>query len=175
MWSAGFEFVGCRRAIVSGFKRRFWNYSYDHRGTCENPGLVVCAVETQCDSDIVDGLVLDIPSDDLERVLDLLDMREKCGYMRKITRAFDHSSRNEIGDVFIYCAYLDDPGIEVFVQPRNGVDNTRGELEQLAALIRSAEGSSGKNIEYLNRLFETLVNWGIVDCHIFTLYEICSQ
>ena len=79
MWNAGFQFRGCRRAIVIGFKRRFWNYSYDHRGTASDPGLVVCAVETSNRADIIEGLLIEIPSDNVEGILNMLDVREKCG------------------------------------------------------------------------------------------------
>ena len=174
MWNAGFHFRGCRRAIVIGFKRRFWNYSYDHRGTASDPGLVVCAVETSNRADIIEGLLIEIPSDNVEGILNMLDVREKCGYIRTVTDAFDHMSTERIGEVFIYCAYREDPNVTVFMNPRNGVDCTLDELEHIARVIRSANGPSGRNIEYLKRLYESLMQWGIYDDHIHTLYELCS-
>jgi cation transport regulator ChaC len=134
----------------------------------------VCAVETWDQSDEIQGLVLDLPFDDHERILDLLDVREKCGYIRKVTRAFEFDSHAEIGEVFIFCAYRDDPGISVFICPRNGIDNTVDELQRIASTIRSAEGPSGKNLDYLRQLYDTLGRLGLADEHVNALLELCS-
>ena len=174
MWNAGFGFADCRKGTVRGFKRRFWNLSHDHRGTFEKPGLVVCAVETPDQNDEIEGLVLDLPFDDHKRILDLLDVREKCGYIRKVTRAFEFGSHAEIGEVYIFCAYRDDPGISVFIRPKNGMDNTVDELQRIASTIRSAEGFSGKNVNYLLQPYNTLVRLGFADEHVDALFELCS-
>ena len=134
-----------------------------------------CAVETNDDSDLIEGLLLGISSNDLHRIIDVLDTREKCGYIRKVTEAFDPVSGEPFGVVFIYCAACShDVGMSVFIRPRNGKDNTQDELEDMAKVIQSAEGPSGSNMEYLTRLHETLVFWGIVDTHIDILFKLCS-
>ena len=38
VWRAGMTYVKRRPAEVTGFVRRFWLSSTDHRGTAENPG-----------------------------------------------------------------------------------------------------------------------------------------
>jgi len=40
MWKPGFSFLEARRALLVGRQRALCVYSVNHRGTCENPGLV---------------------------------------------------------------------------------------------------------------------------------------
>jgi cation transport protein ChaC len=166
LWNPGFKAVRSQRAVVQGFKRRFWNLSFDHRGTFENPGLVVYAVETCDPSDYIEGLMLDIPPNIFREVIEQLDLREKCGYIRKLARAIEPDTGVSLGLVFIYCACDSDSILDVFMRPKNGLDNTQEELEGIARTISTAEGASGKNIDYLMRLRAALAELGSVDIHV---------
>ena len=44
IWKPAFEFVESVPATLSGYTRRFWQGSPDHRGTPEEPGRVVTLV-----------------------------------------------------------------------------------------------------------------------------------
>ena len=41
MWRPGFDFVECQPALIRGYHRRLCVASFVHRGTPENPGLVL--------------------------------------------------------------------------------------------------------------------------------------
>jgi cation transport protein ChaC len=172
MWNPGFTAARTQRAVVQGYKRRFWNFSFDHRGTFENPGLVVCAVESSNVSDHIEGLILDIPPSCFREIMEQLDVREKCGYMRKLVHAFEPMTGSSLGRVFIYSACDDDPYLDVFMRPMNGLDNTLVELESIARTIATAEGASGRNIDYLLQLHAALKAMGSVDYHVDSLVDM---
>jgi cation transport protein ChaC len=180
MWNPGFNFVSCRRAVVKGFLRRFWNKSGDHRGTPDANGLVVSLIDAQDlrghshENDMVTGLVYEIEENSLDDILRDLDIREKYGYIRGVTSAFCADSGSHLGECFVYTACFD-PSIDVFLRPADGVDNSASELEFIASVIRFASGPSGSNFDYLKNLRKALDSHGFVDSHVEELYNLCTM
>lgn len=102
-----------------GFTRRFWQYSTDHRGTIQRPGLVLTLISDeeikylkqhnefeQFDfgpHGIVYGKAFKIRKDKIESTLDYLDFREKGRYERIVV---DIYSGTETVKGLLYTANL---------------------------------------------------------------------
>ena len=163
-WKPSFAFEEMRRGILRGFARLFWQQSMDHRGTPATPGAVVTLVtksdlekqsetlkseliglhrEKGADIDsvlTVHGVAFRLPAakEETQKILDDLDFREKGGYSRSIqTVEFDNG---ESVEALVYAGTAENPNFRPL-----GVDDT-------AAVIASAVGPSGPNIEYLFKL-----------------------
>jgi cation transport protein ChaC len=164
---------------VRGFLRRLWNKSTDHRGSPDFFGLVACVVSDEsldaptCESNFVSGLLYEVPETKQMEVLKLLDLREKCGYIRNVTEAFCSETGNSLGLSFIYTACLDST-VDVFVRPIRGYDNTKEELVQICKRILTAVGPSGSNLDYLLRLKNALDSHGFEDPHVDYIYHLCT-
>ena len=87
MWNPGFEYISSSPAVIRSFKRRFWYKSGDHRGTPEFHGYVVSVIEGN-DCDFVEGILFQFDTSLSREILEYLDIREKYGYIRRLTRAF---------------------------------------------------------------------------------------
>jgi glutathione-specific gamma-glutamylcyclotransferase len=181
IWNPGFKYISKRPAYLKGFARRFWNKSADHRGTHEYFGLVACLLDSrdlpngshaECE---VDGVLYEVDGDDLDMVLGILDIREKYGYELTVTLAFDTVTDASFGECFVYCACIFDPSINVFFGPFSDIHNTPEELESIAHRIQRAVGPSGRNIDYLLHLHESLLSYGFIDTHVSSLVYLCKQ
>ncbi len=150
IYKVDFPFLEKRPATISGWTRRFWQGSHDHRGTPELPGRVVTLIEepgTPCK-----GMAYRVSPN----VFDHLDVREKNGYLRFSTTLTFDDGRQEEGLVYIATedneAFLGDA-------PEN----------EIARQIASAAGPSGPNSDYLLRLASSLRQLGAECPHIFGL------
>ncbi len=76
IWRVDFPFAVRKPACITGWSRRFWQGSHDHRGVPDAPGRVVTLV-AQRDA-ICDGIAYLIE----HSVFEHLDHREKNGYER---------------------------------------------------------------------------------------------
>lgn len=149
---ADFAFIERRRASLSGWARRFWQGSHDHRGTLQAPGRVLTLVP-EPGATCVGMAYLITP-----QVFDHLDHREKNGYLRHVVDiAFDDGLHV---DGLVYIADADNAA---WLGPASDADIT--------AQIASAHGPSGSNRDYLLRLAHALRVLGADDPHVFAVEE----
>lgn len=155
IWRQDFPFLDARPGYITGWERKFWQGSHDHRGIPERPGRVVTLIESpgvRCH-----GRAFLIEPD----VFEHLDHREKNGYQR-----FDEA---------IHFADGSEPGV-VYIAP---VDNHAflGEAtaEEIARQICRSSGPSGDNSDYLLKLAQSLRDLGVNDPHVFQLERILRR
>ena len=154
IWHAGFAFRERRSARLSGWARRFWQGSHDHRGTPDAPGRVVTLV---ADAEAVcTGVAFRVAPD----VFAYLDHREKNGYERhpleiEVTRDDGRLERRAA------VTYIAPSGNHAELGP--------APIEAIAAQIARCEGPSGTNRDYLLRLADALRELGTEDDHVSAL------
>lgn len=150
IYKVDFPFLEQRAATISGWARRFWQGSHDHRGTPQAPGRVVTLVrqpEATCK-----GMAYRVSPE----VFEHLDVREKNGYLRFSTpMVFDDGSSTE---GLVYIATEDNAA---FLGPAPVVE--------MARQIASSSGPSGPNSEYLLKLAEAIRALDSHDPHVFEL------
>jgi len=150
IWRPGFSFQEKRLARVAGYERRFCQASHDHRGTPESPGRVVTLVAVE-DSHCT-GMAFKL-SEDVERVLQELEIREQDGYSRvALPLTFQDETT---ADALAWIADSENPSW------RGGED-----LNAVAQIIAFASGPSGTNQDYLFELERMLGQLSISDHHI---------
>ncbi len=157
IWRPAFPFAERRGAWISGFARRFWQGSTDHRGTPGSPGRVVTlehAGDARCF-----GAAYRIADSEVGAVLDGLDHRERGGYERlRLPLAFSGGGGAE--------------GLVYIATPANPNYLGPAPLEAIAAQVTRASGPSGANSEYVLRLAESLRELAFHDDHVFELERL---
>lgn len=150
LWNPGFEVAERQLARLSGYQRSFCMWSIHHRGTEEDPGLVLAldAVEGA----LCDGVGFRVP--DAKRDVTLAYLRERelisSAYL-EVTCDLDLSDGRRVAAL----AYV--------------VDTTHSQycgglpLSRQAEVISSAIGGRGPNTEYLWNTVNHLEELGIVD------------
>ncbi len=155
VWRPSFDFVDRRPATLTGWARRFWQGSTDHRGVPSAPGRVVTLVPdagAECW-----GTAYRSASDQVEAVMAHLDWREKGGY-DQVEAPLE--LRDPAASV---------PGVVYIANPTNPNYLGAAPLEEIAAQVLGATGPSGPNPEYVVRLAEALDAMGAEDEHVFEL------
>nr|XP_037272140.1 putative glutathione-specific gamma-glutamylcyclotransferase 2 [Rhipicephalus microplus] len=147
MWKADFPYNRKLVGYVKGYVRRFWQASEDHRGVPGKPGRVVTLVPSTDQNDCVWGVAYEIPEGEKDDVIGRLDFREKDGYDRVQVTFYPGKSEEKPFPLTIYVAQKENP---FYLGPANALD--------IARQIRSAEGPSGSNREYLLSLIECMRN-----------------
>jgi len=149
MWRQDFPYLNSRRAHISGWTRRFWQGSHDHRGVATDPGRVVTLVEAPGVRCYGRAFMVE------PGVFEHLDDREKNGYERHTVNTFFDDEQTS-GIVYIAAqsnfAFLGD-----------------APPEEIAAQIHRCAGPSGTNIEYVLELARTLRHLDIADPHVFEI------
>lgn len=150
IYKAGFEYLQRRPATITGWARRFWQGSHDHRGTPDAPGRVVTLVPRP--GAVCTGMAyLVTPA-----VFAYLDHREKNGYLRFATEmTFDEEHGAE---GLVYIATEDNAA---YLGPAP-------ELE-IARQILACHGPSGPNRDYLLDLAAALRALDADDPHVFDI------
>ena len=155
IWRPDFPFAQRRRARISGWSRRFWQGSHDHRGTPDAPGRVVTLVPEH--GAFCDGVAYLIDHAAFEH----LDHREKNGYERHdVELLFEHERANGV-------VYIAQQGNHAFLGPAN--------IETIARQILASRGPSGSNVEYLHELAAALRDLDVDDPHVFELAAFVAK
>jgi glutathione-specific gamma-glutamylcyclotransferase len=152
----GFSFIDVRTAFIEGYCRRFWQGSTDHRGVPGAPGRVVTLVAdpgARCW-----GRAYRVSEQEHERVVALLDERERGGYDRVTVEAFFDINRAEGAPVVVYLA-----------APKNQHYLGEASLAEIAEQVRRSSGPSGSNSDYVISLAACLRELGLSDDHVFDL------
>ena len=154
IYKADFPYLRSEQASISGWQRRFWQGSHDHRGTPEQPGRVVTLVPAA--KVVCKGIAYLVENN----VFDHLDHREKNGYQRlEIDIALLNKQQKVTGVLYVAdehnSAYL-------------GAAPTRDIAEHIAG----SHGPSGSNRDYVLQLAEALRDLGDMDPHVFKLESL---
>lgn len=157
IYKVDFPFLQREEAAVSGWERRFWQGSHDHRGTVEAPGRVVTLVPSP--GAVCKGMAYLID----ESVFEHLDHREKNGYRRHEVDIALAGRGNSVGGVL----YVADEGNHAFMGPAPAAD--------IAAHIATASGPSGSNRDYLLQLAQALRDLDAADPHVHELAQLVQQ
>lgn len=165
-WKADFQYDKKLNGYILGYNRRFYQHSVDHRGVPENPGRVVTLVAGG-QYDRVWGVAYYIAPNIEEEVTAHLDYREKDGYLKQTVRFFPQSPPDiEPFHVTLYIAMETNP---CYAGP--------ADISTIAAQILRSKGPSGKNVEYLYNLAETMrtIAPGESDEHLFSLEKAVKE
>lgn len=153
MWDPGFDFGERQVARLAGYHRCFCMRSVHHRGTPDQPGLVL-ALDEQ-DGASCDGVGFAVPPDQAPTVLAYLRAREliSSAYLERVVPL-----RLSDGRRVQALAYV--------------VDRDHGQycgglaLEEQARIIAGAIGGRGPNDDYLYRTADQLAKLGLADADL---------
>ncbi len=155
IWKQDFPYLEARDAHITGWARRFWQGSHDHRGTEDAPGRVVTLVEAP--GEICHGRAFRVSHE----VFEHLDHREKNGYERlAVEMHFEDTS---------------EPGVFYRARPGNFAFLGDAPLNEMAEHIHGSHGPSGANRDYLLELAAALRAMDVVDEHVFALEKMVKQ
>jgi len=159
VWRPAFPYLQRLPAFISGWARRYWQGSTDHRGVPEAPGRVVTLIpapQQECW-----GIAYCVALDAWQQVIDGLDHRERGGFDRKdLTVGFRDPDHPAV-QALVYIATERNPN---YLGP--AVD------AEIAAQIRDAHGPSGSNSEYALELAAALRNIEAEDDHVFAIADL---
>lgn len=160
MWKTGFNFEASELCHASGWARRFWQASTDHRGTPEFPGRVVTLIESV--NEHCWGTAYRLPAVEAVDIIKDLDYREKGGYDRTQLSLTLSSGRTIEGITYI-------------AHPHNPDYLGESPLEDIARQISISTGPSGSNKEYILELHRVLEQHNIQDTHVETLAQLIMR
>ncbi len=161
VWRPAFSHVRREPAYIDGFERRFWQASPLHRGTVERPGRVATLLpkhNAQCW-----GMAYQVHEHEAQEILVALDHRERTGYER-VRTTLHVRNVGPIEDVLLYVASAENQN---YIGPESH--------ETTAAIIREAQGESGANREYLQKLAQGLDEMQVEDPHILELVALLAR
>lgn len=148
MWKPGFDVAERARARIDNYRRHFCMWSIHHRGTVENPGLVLAldpAPGSSCE-----GIALRVPAAQRAPVLEALREREliSSAYVEVFETAVLEDGRNVEA-----VAYVMDQSHEQYTGALP--------LERQAEIIARSHGGMGANDDYL---FSTISHLHEIGC-----------
>ena len=162
IWRPAMAYVMRRAARVTGWSRRFWQASTDHRGTVESPGRVLTLVESDQQ---VWGAAYAIARSEWPAIDAVLDVREQQGYAR-LTVDVELAAAERAGPIVETV-----PGLLYIATPANAYFIGPEPLEATAEIVRRSHGPSGSNLEYVVQLDLALDAMGASDPEVRALTE----
>ena len=153
IWNPGFPVSERRLATMHGFQRSFCMSSIHHRGTDDDPGLVL-ALDPVSDASCT-GVAFRVPDDKADHTVGYLREREliSSAYIERVLPVIF-----EDGETVLALSYVVDTE---HVQYVGGMD-----LERQAQIIAHAVGGRGPNTEYLWNTVSHLGELGIEDAEL---------
>lgn len=149
LWNPGFTPTHSVKACLHDYHRSFCMLSIHHRGSEDDPGLVL-ALDAQAGARCT-GVAFQVPEDEEDAVLAMLRERELISsayYEDTVTLVTD------AGDTIAALAYIINP---------DHVQYCQFNLEKQAQMIAHAVGGRGPNTEYLFNTANHLNKLGIKD------------
>ena len=169
LWRQGFAFERSIVGYVKGHVRRFHLADAQHRGTSKDPGRAVM-LEQGRDNDRCWGCAFLLPTRDAARILETMDVRESA-YEKRCLDLYGRSSDDVpiVRDVVAYVCPR--------CPARSKAAGHTGEtpVSQIASIIASARGPSGRNVDYLYRLDGWLLQHGIRDDHVRAIAKLVHE
>lgn len=152
LWNPGFEYENKRIALMKDYARSFCMRSIHHRGTVEDPGLVLALDASEGAS--CEGVAFKVKTGAEYETLAYLREREliSSAYLERNLPVHLIS-----GEVVECVSYIIDPDHEQYCHL---------ELEEQAQIIAHAVGGRGPNTEYLYNTAAHLVELGIEDADL---------
>jgi cation transport protein ChaC len=147
IWKQDFPFLECRPGHITGWARRFWQGSHDHRGLEHDPGRVVTLVEAPGEQCCGRAFLVE------PEVFEHLDHREKNGYERVAV------------DIAFASGHV--PGVVYRAAEHNPAFLGPAPAAAMAAQINRCAGPSGSNRDYVLELARALRGMGCSDPHVF--------
>ncbi len=153
VWNPGFAWSQRRLARLTGFRRSFCMLSIHHRGTEENPGLVL-ALDAATDA-VCDGIAFEIAPQIADETLEYLRSREliSAAYLETCQPVTLDDGRQVQAVTYV-------------------IDRAHGQycgglaLDDQARRIAAAVGGRGPNCEYLHQTAEHLAALGLRDAEL---------
>lgn len=162
IYKVDFPYLERRRASISGWVRRFWQGSHDHRGTPAAPGRVVTLIEQP--GAVCHGMAYRVSPATFEH----LDHREKNGYLRFFTGLTFSEDPAPDGEGSVQgLVYVATPDNAAFLGP--------APLAEMADQIARSHGPSGANADYLLQLSAALQALGVTDDHVRELADQVAE
>lgn len=159
MWRPGFSFVERRHAHLYGYHRSLCIFSHVHRGTPENPGLVLGLDRGgRCH-----GVAFRVEGREVEATVRYLREREQATAVYLERRL---PVRLDDGRAVTAMAYVADRKHEQYAG--------RLSFDDVLALVRRGEGVSGRNPDYVRSTHEHLLGMGLSDPLLRRITEVLS-
>ncbi|XYI03248.1 gamma-glutamylcyclotransferase [Sorangium sp. So ce1128] len=163
IWRPAFRFEQVAPGYITGWARRFWQGSTDHRGVPGAPGRVVTLIPepgARCW-----GMAYRVADAELDGVLRALDHREKGGYAR-------HDVPFHVAGEAAQAEGAARTAIVYMATPDNPDYLGAASLAAIAAQVLASHGPSGSNVEYVLRLAEALAAMNADDEHVSELARL---
>lgn len=164
VWRPSFPFRERRAARITGWARRFWQASTDHRGTPEAPGRVLTLVEAP--GEVLWGRAYAVEAAVWPAVLEALDVREQGGYDR-VDLPADLAAGDVAGPIAARV-----PAVIYIATPQNAQFVGPEPREVTAAIVRRSHGPSGDNVAYVRELARALHELGAPDPEVDALAAV---
>ncbi len=192
VWRPAFPYTQCQPGFVRGYSRKFWQASADHRGTPAYPGRVATLIEEP--GAVCWGMAYRVDAARTAEVLEILDNRETGGYRRLsvdislMPAGAANAGSGGVSGVTSGAASAAASAVASNAMPAVTVEgliyiaeadnaNYLGPMsdEEIAFVVRRAQGLSGANREYVLRLHQALVDIGTYDPHVAALVRLLGD